>query len=88
MSQPVFAHSPLCCALSRDATNNNVLSFWRDPIWARTFGAIVDVNLYNHCVHSNPVHGEVFSIQYYVIKFFIDCYRSEVLSGYYGFLHQ
>ena len=41
LSQPAL--SPLCCVLSRDATNNNYFSFWLDPIWARTFGAIVVV---------------------------------------------
>ena len=45
LSQPVFALSPLCCVLSRDATNNNFLSFWLDPIWARTFGTIVVVTV-------------------------------------------
>jgi hypothetical protein len=35
---------------------------------------------------SNPVHGEVYSIQHYVIKFVSDCGRSVVFSGYSGFL--
>jgi hypothetical protein len=35
-------------------------------------------------VSSNPVHGEVYLIQHYVIKFVSD--RSVVFSGYSGFL--
>jgi ABC-type cobalamin/Fe3+-siderophores transport system ATPase subunit len=38
-------------------------------------------------VISNPIHGEVYSIQHYVIKFVSDN-RSSVFSGYSGFLHQ
>jgi hypothetical protein len=45
LSQPVVALSPLCCGLSRNATNNNFLSFWLDPIGARTFGTIVFVTV-------------------------------------------
>ena len=37
-------------------------------------------------VSSNPVHGEVYSIQHYVKKFVSD--RSVVFSWYSGFLHQ
>ena len=33
-------------------------------------------------VSSNPVQGEVYSIQHYVIKFVSDLYRSVVFSGY------
>ena len=39
-------------------------------------------------VSSNPVHGEVYSIQHYVISLTVTCDRSEVLSGYTSFLHQ
>ena len=40
-------------------------------------------NLHNiKVVSSNPAHGEVYSIQHYVIKFVSD--RSEVFSGYSG----
>jgi len=39
-------------------------------------------------VSSNPVHGEVYSIQYYVKKFVSDFCRSVVFSWYSGFLHQ
>jgi hypothetical protein len=38
--------------------------------------------------NSNPVHGNVYSIQLYVIKF-VEIYDSSVIfSGYSGFLHQ
>ena len=40
-------------------------------------------------VRSNLVHGEVYSIQLYVIKYVSDfCNRSVVFFGYSGFLHQ
>jgi hypothetical protein len=39
-------------------------------------------------VSSNPAHGEVYSIQHYVIKLSVTCDRSVVFSGYSGFLHQ
>jgi len=39
-------------------------------------------------VSSNPAHGEVYSIQHYVIKFVCDLGRSVVFSRYSGFLHQ
>ena len=37
-------------------------------------------------VSSNPAHGEVYSIQHYLIKFVSDL--SVVFYGYSGFLHQ
>ena len=37
-------------------------------------------------VNSNPVHGEVYSIQHYVMS--VTCDRSMVFSGYSDFLHQ
>jgi hypothetical protein len=39
-------------------------------------------------VSSNPVDGEVYSIQHYVKKLSVICDRSVVFSGYSGFLHQ
>ena len=39
-------------------------------------------------VSSNPVHGEVYSMQHYVIKLSVTCDRSVVFSRYSGFLHQ
>ena len=36
----------------------------------------------------NPVLGEVYSIQHYVIKLSLTCNRPVVFSGYYSFLHQ
>jgi hypothetical protein len=38
-------------------------------------------------VSSNPVHGVVYSIQHYVIKFVSALRRSVVFSGYSDFLH-
>jgi hypothetical protein len=37
-------------------------------------------------VSSNPAHGDVYSLQHYVIKFVSDLWQ--VFSGYCGFLHQ
>ena len=39
-------------------------------------------------VSSNSVHGKMYSIQLYVIKFSLTCDRSVAFSGYSGFLHQ
>jgi len=39
-------------------------------------------------VSSNPVHGEVYSIQHYVICLSVTCNRSMVFSGYSCVLHQ
>ena len=39
-------------------------------------------------VSTNPVHSEVYSMQQYVISLTVTCGRSEVFSGYSGFLHQ
>ena len=36
LSQPVFALSPYCCLLNREATNTNFKSLWFDPTGART----------------------------------------------------
>ena len=49
-----------------------------------------DCWIYNYLcnvVNSNPVHGEVYPIQHYVIKFVSDCGRSVVFSGYSGVLY-
>jgi len=46
---------------------------------------VQSVPITNEVVSSNPVHGEVYSIQHYVIKI---CNRSVVFSRYSGFLHQ
>ena len=35
-----------------------------------------------------PVHGEEYTIQHYVIKFVSDLQQVVVFSGYSGFLHQ
>ena len=43
-----------------------------------------------HCYSCEfePVHGEKYTIQHYVIKLSVTCNRSVVFSGYSGFLHQ
>jgi len=49
------------------------------------------INAYHPCkvVSSNPVHGEVYSVQHYVIKFVSDLrHKLVVFSGYSGILHQ
>jgi len=42
---------------------------------------------HHHVVSSNPIHGEVYWIQHYVIKFVSDD-RLVVFYGYSGFLSQ
>ena len=39
-------------------------------------------------VSSNPIHGKVYSIQHYVIKFVSDLRQVGGFSGYSSFLHQ
>jgi len=39
-------------------------------------------------VSLNTAHGEVYSLQHYVIKFVSDLRQVVVFSGYSGFLHQ
>ena len=47
------------------------------------------VPITTNVVGSNLVHGEVYSIQHYVINLSVTCDRSVVFCGYYsGFLHQ
>ena len=48
-----------------------------------TKGQIVPIT--TEVVSSNPVHGEVYSIQHYVIRFAMSCDRSVVFSGYPAF---
>ena len=47
---------------------------------------VQSVPITTKAVSSNPIHGEVYSIQHYVIKFV--SYRSVVFIGYSGFLRQ
>jgi hypothetical protein len=49
---------------------------------------VQSVSISTKVVRSNPVHGEVYSIQHYVIKIVNDLRRSVVFSRYSGFLHQ
>ena len=46
------------------------------------------VSVIFNVVGSNPAHGEVYSIQQYVIKFVSDSQHAVVFSGYSGFLLQ
>jgi len=46
------------------------------------------VPITSNVVSSNPVHGEMYSIQHYVIKLSVTCNRSVVFSWYSSFLHQ
>ena len=39
-------------------------------------------------VRLNPVHGKVYLIQHYVIKFVSDLQQASGFSRYFGFLHQ
>jgi hypothetical protein len=57
------------------------------PLWAWSHGSWINNYLWNHyqsepvttkVVSSNPVHGEVYSIQHYVIKFVSDLRFSPV----------
>jgi isocitrate dehydrogenase len=43
------------------------------------------VPITTNVVSSNSVHGEVYSIQHYVIHLSVTCDRSVVFSGYSGF---
>jgi hypothetical protein len=47
---------------------------------------VQSVPIITNVVSSNPIHGEVYVIQHYVIKFVSD--RSMVFSGYSSLLHQ
>jgi hypothetical protein len=47
---------------------------------------VQSVPIITNVVNSNPIHGEVYVIQHYVIKFVSD--RSMVFSGYFSLLHQ
>jgi len=46
------------------------------------------VPITTNVVSSKPVHGKLYSIQHYVIKFVSDWRQVCVFSGYSGFLHQ
>jgi hypothetical protein len=50
--------------------------------------AVVVVPITTKVVSSNPIHGEVYSIKHYVIKFVSDLRQVDAFSGYSGFLHQ
>ena len=46
------------------------------------------VSMTTNVVSSNPTHGEVYSIQQYVIKFDSNMQQVGGFRGYFGFLHQ
>jgi hypothetical protein len=56
--------------------------------WIYNYLCMQSMTITTNVVSSNPVHGKVYSIQLYVIKFVSDWDRSVVFSGYSGFLHQ
>jgi hypothetical protein len=50
---------------------------------------VQSVPITTKAVSSNPTHGEVYSIQHYVIRFVsVTCDKSVVFSRYSGFLHK
>ena len=51
-------------------------------------GLQVPLPITTKVVSMNPPHGEVYTIQHYVVKFVSDLRQSVVFSGYCGFLHQ
>jgi hypothetical protein len=57
------------------------------PLWSWTYGSWIYNYLCNQCL--SPVHGEVYSIQHYVIKFISDLQQiGGFLRVLFGFLHQ
>ena len=52
----------------------------------RMVAVFIAVPIITNVVSWNPVHGEVYSIQHYVMS--VNCGRSVVFSGYFGFFHQ
>ena len=77
---------------------NLIYDFWVGlPLWyLQTFLATDITQLYTSKMHtnnikvmsSNPVHGEVYSMQHYVIKFVCDLRQVGCFSRYSGFLPQ
>ena len=62
-------------------------------MWSWSYGSWIFLynymcNQYTNVVRSNPVHGEVYSIQHYGIKCSVTCGRSVVFTGYSCFLNQ
>jgi hypothetical protein len=49
---------------------------------------VQSVPITTNIVSSNPVHGEVCSMQHYVIKFVSDLQQVDDFFGYYGFIHK
>ena len=57
------------------------------PLWSWTYGSWIYNYLCNQCL--SQVHGEVYSIQHYVIKFISDLQQiGGFLRVLFGFLHQ
>jgi hypothetical protein len=66
------------------------LTFQRGPSWSWSYWQIPiqSVSITTNVVSSNLAHGEMYSIQHYLIKFVSDLRQSEVFSRYSSFLHQ
>ena len=69
-----------------------VIKWVRGPSWSWSSGSWIYNYYSNQCISplmsSNPIHGEVYLIQRYVIKFVSDLRQVSGFSGYSGFLHQ
>ena len=72
-----------------------LLYFSIGPTWARSYGISIHIYLCNKCLSqligrsSISVHGDVYSLQHYVIKFASDVYVRSVFSSVYsGFFQQ
>ena len=64
-----------------DSNTHSIFSYlilytkqWLGPTWSWSYGSwiVQSVPITTKVVSSNPVHGEMYSIQHYVIKFFSD----------------
>ena len=60
----------------------------RDRMVVRFTLPVQSMPITTNVVSWKPVHGEVYSVQQYVISLSVTCDRSVVFSGYSGFLHQ
>jgi hypothetical protein len=58
------------------------------PQMEKPVGMLQSVPITTNVVSVNPGHGEVYSIQHYVLSLSVTCDRSMVSFGYFSFLHQ
>ena len=76
------------------AFHHNVVYCLSSSSWSWLYGTwilqlpVQSVPITTKVVSSNPVHGEVYSIQPYVIKFVSDLRQVGGFSRYSGFLHK